>query len=76
MIADFFTKPLQGSLFRKMRAYIMGITESDGTKGAPVGSRSVLRHVVGLDDEQTGHVSNVDVEMPGENPTGPPVATG
>ena len=24
MIADFFTKPLQGSLFRKMRGIIMG----------------------------------------------------
>ncbi len=24
MIADFFTKPLQGNLFRKMRDYVMG----------------------------------------------------
>jgi hypothetical protein len=28
MIADFYTKPLQGSLFRKMRDYIMGISDS------------------------------------------------
>ena len=26
MIADYFTKPLQGSLFRKMKAVIMGVT--------------------------------------------------
>ena len=26
MIADYFTKPLQGSLFRKMRDIIMGVT--------------------------------------------------
>ena len=26
MIADFFTKPLQGSLFKKLRNYIMGST--------------------------------------------------
>ena len=26
MIADYFTKPLQGSLFRKMRDIIIGIT--------------------------------------------------
>ena len=26
MVADYFTKPLQGGLFRKLRNYIMGIT--------------------------------------------------
>jgi hypothetical protein len=26
MIADFFTKPLQGSLFQKLRSIIMGYT--------------------------------------------------
>ena len=26
MIADYFTKPLQGSLFRNMRDIIMGVT--------------------------------------------------
>ena len=26
MIADYYTKPLQGSLFRKMRDILMGIT--------------------------------------------------
>jgi hypothetical protein len=29
MIADFFTKPLQGSLFRKFRNLIMGVSEVD-----------------------------------------------
>ena len=29
MIADFFTKPLQGSLFRKFRNLIMGVSEAD-----------------------------------------------
>ena len=27
MLADFYTKPLQGSLFRRMRDMIMGITK-------------------------------------------------
>ena len=38
MVADFFTKPLQGSLFKKMRNYIMGIEEP----GYQVLPRSVL----------------------------------
>ena len=29
MIADYFTKPLQGSLFRKFRNMILGIVEED-----------------------------------------------
>ncbi len=28
MIGDFYTKPLQGSLFRKMRAFIMGHSDT------------------------------------------------
>ena len=28
MIANFYTKPLQGSLFRKMRNYIRGLSDS------------------------------------------------
>ena len=38
MVADFFTKPLQGSLFKKMRNYIMG-NEEPGYQTLP---RSVL----------------------------------
>ena len=29
MIADYFTKPLQGSLFKKFRNLILGIAEED-----------------------------------------------
>jgi hypothetical protein len=32
MIADYFTKPLQGSLFRKLRDLVMGITPADFEK--------------------------------------------
>ena len=39
MVGDFFTKPLQGSLFIKMRNYIMG-SEEPGYQALP---RSVLR---------------------------------
>ena len=30
MVADYFTKPLQGSLFRKMRDTIMNVSASGG----------------------------------------------
>ena len=40
MVADFFTKPLQGSLFTKMRNFVMG-NEEPGCKVLP---RSVLRN--------------------------------
>jgi len=29
MLADYFTKPLQGSLFRRLRNTIMGVTDSE-----------------------------------------------
>ena len=32
MIGDYFTKPLQGSLFRKFRNLMLGIEEADVTK--------------------------------------------
>jgi hypothetical protein len=32
MIADYFTKPLQGSLFRKLRDLVMGIVPADFEK--------------------------------------------
>jgi hypothetical protein len=32
MIADYFTKPLQGSLFRKLRDLVMGIIPADFEK--------------------------------------------
>jgi hypothetical protein len=55
MVADYFTKPLQGVIFRKLRAMIMGTTDialptntTDPTKGIPAvlplqESRSVLK---------------------------------
>jgi hypothetical protein len=36
MLADFFTKPLQGSLFRKLRAVIMGHKHIDTLKEIPL----------------------------------------
>ena len=41
MIADFFTKPLQGTLFRKFRAYIMNLNRRP----------DVPQECVGMDDE-------------------------
>ena len=32
MIADYFTKPLQGSLFRKLRDLVLGIIPADFEK--------------------------------------------
>ena len=46
MVGDFFTKPLQGSLFLKMRNYIMG-NEEPGYQDLP---RSVLRKYDNDDD--------------------------
>ena len=46
MVGDFFTKPLQGSLFLKMRNYIMG-NEEPGYQDLP---RSVLRKCDNDDD--------------------------
>jgi len=33
LVADLFTKPLQGALFKKLRNIIMGITHSDSLHG-------------------------------------------
>ena len=48
IVGDFFTKPLQGSLFLKMRNYIMG-SEEPGYQVLP---RSVLRKH-NIDDDNT-----------------------
>ena len=46
MIGDFFTKPLQGSLFRRLRDFVMNIDRSDGPASIQTGKledhRSVL----------------------------------
>ena len=41
MVADFFTKPLQGSLFRKLRASILNIPDRALTVNAPASQECV-----------------------------------
>lgn len=36
MLADFFTKPLQGALFRKFRSVLLGYSHINTLKGSPV----------------------------------------
>ena len=51
-LADFFTKPLQGSLFRRMRDFILNVNTSsyDGPNNTSEDHRSVLKNT---DDGQT-----------------------
>ena len=43
MVADYFTKPLQGALFYKFREQIMGVVEMETILGIePINHRSVL----------------------------------
>ena len=35
MVADYFTKPLQGQLFYKLRAYILNISDDESTGNEP-----------------------------------------
>ena len=43
MVADYFTKPLQGALFYKLRDQIMGVVEMETILGVePINHRSVL----------------------------------
>jgi hypothetical protein len=44
MIADFFTKPLQGTAFRKLRDQIMNIAPSSAYHSSNSGHRSVLKY--------------------------------
>jgi len=48
MIADFWTKPLQGSQFRKLRDYIMGRVRCVKPKGDAVSKKVVKTKVSGL----------------------------
>ena len=51
MIADFFTKPLQGSLFKKFRALILNMPEEQhGLEASD--HRSVLEHVPRTSDRR------------------------
>jgi hypothetical protein len=56
MVSDFFTKPLQGSLFRKMRNLIMNI---DPAAAVCWDHRSVL----GKEAMSMGHVENDEVTI-------------
>ena len=53
MVGDYFTKPLQGSLFKKFRDQIMNIQDErkKGTNNEDpaVGPRSVLRKVIRIE---------------------------
>jgi hypothetical protein len=51
MIADFYTKPLQGSLFRKMRNYIMGISDSLNEERVENSEDNLNRSLVELGNE-------------------------
>ena len=54
MITDFFTKPLQGSLFKRMKAVIMGETDEESfMSGMPNSSKERV--------EKHGKVSKVDL---------------
>ena len=46
MIADFWTKPLQGSHFRKLRDYIMGRVRCVKPKGDAVSTTKTIRKKV------------------------------
>ena len=46
MVADFWTKPLQGSHFRKLRDYIMGRVRCVKPKGDAVSTTKTVRKMV------------------------------
>jgi len=68
MLADFFTKPLQGSLFRKFRDVVMGYTTIDSIAHKP--EKSSQQERVGKDDIQRdlcssgSHTSGMSEEGP------------
>jgi hypothetical protein len=66
MIADFFTKPLQGHLFRKFRDVVMGVTHytSLDTTPASIQDRSVLESTILREETSTDD----DVELKDQIP--------
>jgi hypothetical protein len=67
MIADFFTKPLQGALFEKFRDIIMGITHySTLIAPTPVEPRSVLNMDVSETKDSTD-VTRLDSDLVSEH---------
>jgi hypothetical protein len=62
MVADYFTKPLQGGPFRKLRDYIMNIDPSSMYHS----NNSVHRSVLSTDSHAVGScdITNSDLERP------------
>jgi hypothetical protein len=86
MIADYFTKPLQGMIFRKLRDMIMGNTDivlpTDEPDNEPIGipmvatpreSRSVLGSDIGNDRPPRSLTDTRACDTPTGTPTGQPV---
>jgi hypothetical protein len=71
MVADFFTKPLQGSLFRKLRAIILDIPDHSRNANA-LTSQECVEKVTSYADVVRGISSNSSdvadvVRQPGGN---------
>ena len=59
MIADFFTNPLQGTLFRRLRDYKMNLPSSDGPASIrPADHRSVLKNEPRTDRQTKSPAAN------------------
>jgi hypothetical protein len=71
MLADFFTKPLQGTPFRKLRDHIMNIDPSSKHHSGNSAHRSVLRTKSSMDNAKPRDVMN-DVTDVNEVATSPP----
>ena len=53
MLADFFTKPLQGSLYRRLKAVVMGHKHIDSfQEGPPVAPQARLADSVNLETSE------------------------
>ena len=61
MIADFYTKPLQGSLFIKMRDFIIGLDDSF--------CKERVENCENLKKPQNASCNNGDVELARRRPT-------
>ncbi len=60
MLADFFTKPLQGNLFRKLKAVVMGQKHVDTLKEIP--PTTPQERV-----EESADLENIECEVGGQN---------
>ena len=62
MIADYFTKPLQGAPFRKLRDLIMNIDPSSEYHSTNSAHKSVLRNI--LPKENSSDITKLDTSPP------------